>query len=136
VWDTTTVPNGTYFVRVIASDAPSNSAATALTGELDSSAFDIDNTPPAFSGATARLDGTRTIVTFDVKDDQSPIQRVEYSGDGEEWRAVFPVDGIADSRSEHYEVAIEGRISPRGITVRAIDSMNNVATTQIDAPGR
>ena len=26
VWDTTTVPNGTYFVRVIASDAPSNGA--------------------------------------------------------------------------------------------------------------
>jgi hypothetical protein len=34
VWDTTTVPNGTYFLRVKASDLPSNSAATALSGDL------------------------------------------------------------------------------------------------------
>jgi sugar lactone lactonase YvrE len=136
VWDTSTVPNGTYFVRVIASDGPSNSASTALTGELDSAAFDIDNTPPTFSAAAARLDGNRTIVSFDVKDDQSPVQRVEYSDDGEEWRAVFPVDGIADSRSEHYELALAGRIGSRGITIRAIDSMNNVSTTQVDAPQR
>src|SRR5205085_4552697 len=35
VWDTTTIPNGTYFVKIVASDAPSNPMATALTGELD-----------------------------------------------------------------------------------------------------
>ena len=32
VWDTTTVPNGTYFVRIVASDAPSNPLGTALSG--------------------------------------------------------------------------------------------------------
>ena len=133
VWDTTTVPNGTYFVRVIASDASSNSGSTALTGELDSSAFDVDNTPPTLS-ASARLDGTRTVITFDVRDDHSPIQRVEYSVDGEEWKAVFPADGIADSRSEHYELSLDGPIGPRGVTLRAMDSMNNVSTTQVDAP--
>jgi sugar lactone lactonase YvrE len=134
VWDTTTVPNGTYFVRIVASDAAANSPSTALTGELDSSAFDIDNTPPAFTATSARLDGTRTLVSFDVKDDQSPVQRVEYSMNGEEWKAVFPTDGIADSRSEHYEIAVDGRIGARGLTLRAMDSMNNVSTTQVDAP--
>jgi hypothetical protein len=134
VWDTTTVPNGTYFVRVVASDAPSNSSATALTGELDSTAFDVDNTPPVFSSAVARIDGNRTVITVDVKDDQSAIQRVEYSQDGEEWTAVFPTDGIADSRSEHYEIVIEGRLTPRGVTLRALDSMNNISTTQVEAP--
>jgi hypothetical protein len=134
VWDTTTVPNGTYFVRVIASDAPSNPPATALAGELDSAAFEIDNTPPAFSAATARADGGRTIVTFDVKDDHSPIQRVEYSKDGAHWTGVFPADGIADSPAEHYEVTVEGQLGPRGLTLRAADAMNNVATTQVAAP--
>ena len=138
VWDTTTVPNGTYFVRVIASDAPSNSGATALTGELDSNAFDVDNTPPVFSAAVARIDGTRTLVAVDVRDDQSAISKVEYSQNGEEWTAVFPTDGIADSRAEHYEIAIDGRVGPRGITLRAIDAMNNVSTTQVEvsAPAR
>jgi hypothetical protein len=78
----------------------------------------------------------RTIITFDVKDDHSPIQRVEYSQDGQRWRGVFPTDGIADSREEHYELAIDGEIGERGVTLRASDSMNNVATAHADAPRR
>jgi hypothetical protein len=134
VWDTTTVPNGTYFVRVVASDAPSNTLGTALTGELDSSAFDIDNTPPTISVSSVRVDRGRTIITFDVKDDHSPVQRVEFSQDGQRWRGVFPVDGIADSISEHYELTIDGELTERGLALRASDSMNNVATAQVDAP--
>jgi hypothetical protein len=136
VWDTTTVPNGTYFVKVIASDAPSNAPDTALAGELVSSALEIDNTPPEIVMQAVRVEGGRTIVTFDVSDDHSPVQRVEYSQDGREWKAAFPKDGIADSRLEHYEVTIEGAISARGLIIRASDSMNNVATRQIEAPAR
>ena len=33
VWDTTSVPNGTYLVKIVASDAPSNPPGSALTGE-------------------------------------------------------------------------------------------------------
>jgi len=131
VWDTTTVPNGTYFVKIVASDAPSNSVGEMLTGEMDSVAFEIDNTPPTFTIGGTRTDRGRTIVSFDVKDDHSPIQRVEYSIDGQHWRAVFPVDGIADSRGEHYELAVEGTLGERGITLRASDTMNNVASTQV-----
>jgi hypothetical protein len=134
VWDTNTVPNGTYFVKVVASDGPSNPAGTALNGELESSAFEIDNTPPVITIASVRVDRGRTIVTFDVKDDQSPIQRVEFSEDGQRWRAVFPADGIADSRQEHYELAVDGMLTERGLTLRAVDSMNNVETGHVDAP--
>jgi len=134
VFDTTTLPNGTYFVKIVASDAPSNPIGTALAGELDSSAFEIDNTPPDIAVSRVRVDRGRTIITFDVKDDHSPIQRVEFSQDGQRWRGVFPVDGIADSRDEHYELGIEGELGERGLTLRASDSMNNVATTHVDAP--
>jgi hypothetical protein len=40
-----------------------------------------------------RLDRGRTIISFDVKDDHSPVQRVEFSQDGQRWRGVFPVTG-------------------------------------------
>ncbi len=133
VWDTTTVPNGTYFVRVIASDRTSNSTATALSGELDSAAFEIDNTAPVFAQPAVRVDSGRTIISVDVRDDHSPIQRVEFSVDGEAWTPAFPADGIADSRTEHYDIAIDGRVSARGLTLRAMDSMNNVSTTQVVA---
>ena len=79
------------------------------------------------SAACASI-AARTIITFDVKDDHSPIQRVEFSQDGQRWRGVFPVDGIADSRDEHYELAVDGELGDRGLTLRATDSMNNVAT--------
>jgi len=136
VWDTTTIPNGTYFVKIVASDAPSNPLATALAGELDSAAFEVDNTPPTITVTNVRVVGGRTLITFDVKDDHSPIRGVEYSPDGQRWRGVFPVDGIADSREEHYELPIEGELGDRGVTLRASDAMNNVATTHVDAPRR
>ena len=136
VWDTTTVPNGTYFVKVVASDATSNAAGTALAGDMDSVAFEIDNTPPAFALGTVRVDRGRTLVPFDVTDDHSPVQRVEYSQDGARWHALFPVDGIADSRKEHYELSMEGELGERGVTLRATDTMNNVASAQVDAPAR
>jgi hypothetical protein len=136
VWDTTTIPNGTYFVKIVASDSPSNPAGSALTGELDSSAFEVDNTPPTLTVSSVRVDRGRTLITFDARDDHSPIQRVEFSQDGQRWRGVFPVDGIADSRDEHYELAVDGELGERGLTLRASDTMNNVATTHVDAPGR
>ncbi|MCU1383445.1 MAG: hypothetical protein JWL71_2142 [Acidobacteria bacterium] len=136
VWDTTTVPNGTYFVKIVASDAASNPMSTALTGELDSVAFEVDNTPPSIVVGTVRLERGRTIIPFDVKDDHSPVQKVEFSQDGQRWRGVFPVDGIADSREEHYELAVDGELGERGLTLRASDSMNNVETINVAAPRR
>jgi hypothetical protein len=136
VWDTTTIPNGTYFVKIVASDAPSNPISTALSGELDSTAFEVDNTPPSITVSNVRVVSGRTIITFDVKDDHSPIRGVEFSDDGQRWRGVFPVDGIADSRDEHYELPIDGELGERGLTLRASDAMNNVSTAHVDAPAR
>ena len=134
VWDTTIVPNGTYFVRVIASDRPSNPAASALTGERDSAAFQIDHTPPAIVIGTVRAEGARTTLVFDVNDADSPVARVEYSRDGGlRWTAVFPKDGIADSKSEHYELTLDGDLGENGLTIRASDSMNNTDTAHVDA---
>jgi hypothetical protein len=128
------VPNGTYFVRVIASDRPSNPAASALTGERDSAAFQIDHTPPAIVIGTVRAEGARTTLVFDVNDADSPVARVEYSRDGGlRWTAVFPKDGIADSKSEHYELTLDGDLGENGLTIRASDSMNNTDTAHVDA---
>jgi hypothetical protein len=136
VWDTTTVPNGTYFVRVVASDGPSNPAGTALVGELDSVALEIDNTPPNIVIDTVKFEGGRTTVTFDVRDDHSTISRVEFSSDGQRWRGVFPKDGVADSKVEHYELAIDGELGELGLAIRASDVMNNVANGHVDKPSR
>jgi len=128
VWDTTSVPDGTYYVKVSATDAPSNSPATALVGEMESVSFDVDNTAPHVEIQSALRSGSRATIKFIVHDDQSAVQRVEYSLDASRWRVAYPVDGIADSRREQFEVTLdEGDVS-RSVIIRAMDTMNNVAT--------
>jgi hypothetical protein len=128
VWDTTSVPDGTYYVKVIASDAPSNSPATALTGEMESVSFDVDNTPPVVELQSATRTGSKATVKFVVHDEQSAVQRVEYSLDASRWRVAYPVDGIADSRREEFDVTLDDAGNAGSIIIRATDAMNNVAT--------
>ncbi|HEY7187457.1 MAG TPA: hypothetical protein VH436_12975 [Vicinamibacterales bacterium] len=134
VWDTTSVPNGRYLVRVVASDAPSNSATTALTGALESTSFEIDNTPPAITVSSARRDGNRLIITFDARDGNSSIQKAEYSLDGDRWQTVYPKDGIADSKYEQFELSLDGTAPGRGVMLRVSDALNNVAGTEVPTP--
>jgi sugar lactone lactonase YvrE len=130
VWDTTSVPNGTYLVKVVASDNPSNPPGTALAGEMESIAFDIDNAPPAIEVMGLRREGTRSVLSFDVKDDQSAVQRVEFSLDADRWRTIYPKDGISDSRAEQFELLIDADLADKGVILRAVDAMNNVATAR------
>jgi hypothetical protein len=134
VWDTTSVPNGTYVVKIVASDAPGNPPGTALAGERESRSFDVDNTPPRIAVTSVRRDAGRTIVAFTVEDEFSAVQRVEYSLDSDRWRPIYPKDGIADSPSEAFEVAVDGDGADRAIVLRAVDGMNNVATARAEAP--
>jgi len=128
VWDTTSVPDGTYYVKVAATDAPSNSPATALLGEYESVSFDIDNTPPVIEIQSATRAGVRATVRFLVRDEQSAVQRVEYSLDASRWRVAYPIDGIPDSRREEFEVGLDDTEAARSIIIRVTDGMNNVAT--------
>jgi WD40 repeat protein len=128
VWDTTSVPDGTYVVKVSASDALSNSPGAALVGELESVSFDIDNTAPRIELQPATRTGARTTIAFTVRDDQSSVQRVEYSLDASRWRLAYPKDGIADSRREDFEVRLDEGEAARSVIIRATDAMNNVAT--------
>ena len=133
VWDTTSVPDGTYLVKVTASDSPSNSPGTALAGELESVGFDVDNTAPRVEIQGPARAGSRTIA-FVVRDDQSPVQRVEYSLDASRWRLVYPKDGIPDSRREEFEVTLQDGEAGRSVIIRATDAMNNVATAVAAVP--
>lgn len=130
-WDTTSVPDGTYSVKIVASDAPSNAPALALTGELESTAFDIDNTPPVIERIETSARKGRRVVRFRVRDAQSAIARVEYSLDATRWRFAYAVDGLADSREELFEIEVENGATAVPI-VRVTDALNNVATTAIE----
>jgi sugar lactone lactonase YvrE len=134
VWDTSSVPNGRYFVRVVAADTPSNSPTTTLSGAMESTSFDIDNTPPAITVTAVRREGSRVTIAFDVRDTNSAVQKADYSLDGDRWQTIYPRDGIADSRFEQFELVLDGEAGARGVILRAADALNNVASARGEAP--
>ncbi|HEX9760336.1 MAG TPA: hypothetical protein VGA40_05435 [Candidatus Acidoferrales bacterium] len=138
-WDTTTMPDGAYYLKIVASDAPSNPAGSALSAELVSDRFEVDNTPPAVEDLAAevvRFDaaaGRATVrLRFEVRDSYSAIARAEYSLDAGDWMIVFPADRTSDSPHEKYEVTLEG-VTPgeRTIVVRAFDQFDNTSSAKV-----
>jgi YD repeat-containing protein len=147
-WDTTTMPDGAYYLKIVASDAPSNPPAVALKTERESERFEVDNTPPAIEHLEAVRAATGTgsqaaiqsiVVKFSATDPSSSIEKAQYSVDGGEWILLAPTRGISDSRTETYEFTVLG-LAPgeHTIAVRAYDRFENVGAgkTMIQVAGK
>ena len=124
-FDTSQVPDGTYELRIVASDLIDN-PDNPLTASREGVEIQVDNTPPAI---TFTSDGDDVIVR--ITDKMSPIGKVEYSADAQKWIRLMPVDGIADSPDETYRLK-RSAVSGKFVIVRAVDSFYNVATQSIE----
>jgi outer membrane protein assembly factor BamB len=102
-FDSGLVPDGAYFIKVAATDAPSHTPEEALTDERISGRFEVDNTAPRIENLAARLEGQGLHVTFHATDDFSPIRRAEFSVDAGDWQYVEPVGQLSDSKTENYD---------------------------------
>lgn len=131
VWDTSSVPNGTYTVRILASDRLSNPPAAALAGELESQSFDVDNSPPQVAFEAVRRDGEQFVVAFEARDADTALRRVEYSIDARKWEPLFPTDGMLDARVERFELRLDAALAGRAVVIRATDAMNNIGIGQV-----
>jgi hypothetical protein len=131
VWDTSSVPNGTYVLKVAASDRRANPSEAALAGELESSSFEIDNVAPTVQVGSTRREGARFVVAADVRDADSAVTKVEYSLDAQRWQRAFPRDGILDARQETFEIRLEADAAGQTLVIRATDALGNVGTGQV-----
>lgn len=129
-WDTTSTPDGTYVVRVVASDAGANAPGQALTALRDTAPFDVDNAPPRIVVESVTPSGNQTRVRLLVSDAQSTLERVEYRVDAERWQVAYPVDGIADEREERFELTVPAANVDR-LVLRVTDAMQNTATAAV-----
>ena len=135
--DGVSLPDGTYTVKVVASDRSSNPAQQALEGELVSKPLVISNTSPVLELEAPQVEGSRTVLKFKAHSQASVIHQTEYSVDSGEWNILFPEDGIADSGSEQYTLGTEEMGSgEHAITIRVVDSVGNIGTgrTSISIP--
>jgi hypothetical protein len=150
-WDTTTLPDGAYHLKIVASDAPSNPPAVALKAERESDRFEVDNTPPVIEKLSAdtwnRCTGVcseRTLVLeFTARDARSSIDRAQYSVDGGDWILIAPANGVGDAAEEHYKFSLTFTLTgpatsdrEHTVAVRAYDRFENVgsAKTTINVP--
>jgi hypothetical protein len=127
-----TLPDGTYIVRVVASDMPSNPVDMALRGDMESRPFSIDNTPPVSTMKLEGIDKGRVRIAIDAGDQTSTLNQAEVSVDTGEWQAVFPRDGIIDSKSESFTY-LSGELAPgeHVIAFRIYDQNDNAGLAKL-----
>jgi outer membrane protein assembly factor BamB len=127
-WNTESVPDGLYVVRVWASDERVTPHDRALDSTFDSPPFLVDNTRPEV-GELAFRNG---LVTGRARDGASTVTQIEYSIDGNEWRPAPPTDGILDQRVEPFFVRLPSLSGgPHVVTVRALDAADNVGSSRL-----
>ncbi len=131
-WDTQTVPDGVYEVKVLATDAPGNSPETAMTDERLTRTIIVDNTAPRIVDIGAAVDGATVTVTGRLNDDNR-IAGARYQLDSQEVAVVMTAtDGVYDSPDERIK-AVVADLEPGAhvITVAAVDEFGNVARTAV-----
>lgn len=127
-----TLPEGSYRLKVVASDAPSNPYDKFLVGELVSEPFVITNSVPQIEITANQLAGKKADVQFKVRVQTGSLATAEFSVDGGEWLLIFPEDGIADSAQEDYRILTpELAAGEHLIGFRASDRSGNTGTAKL-----
>jgi len=127
-----TLPDGTYIVRIVASDLPSNPTETSMRGEMESRPFSIDNTPPTVTMTRETLEKGKVRIGIEASDPTSTLNQAEVSIDSGDWRPVFPKDGIIDSKSESFSyLSPELPAGEHVIAFRIYDQNDNVGMSRI-----
>ncbi len=132
-WNTDSVPDGRYAIRVWASDEKVTPADRALDFLFESPPFLVDNTKPEIRGL-ATLAATPMRVIGRAHDARSVISAIEFAVDGNEWWPAQPDDGVLDERDEAFTVQLSKALAPGPhiVNVRAWDSADNVGSARIE----
>ena len=129
-WNTDTVGDGLYELKVVVSDERSNPPELVQTSELVSSPFLIDNRRPELR--EVRWNPATQTLSGQAVDAVSPILELSYSIDGGDFFPIAPRDGVLDDTSEDFQVRPPRLPSGSHLAlVRAGDAADNVSTVQL-----
>jgi len=141
-FDSALLPDGSYELKVVASDAPVHTDADALTGEKVSEVFVVDTTPPVpgLLKATMVPGAVHPMIhaTLEARDATSPIAHAEYSIDAGPWQYLEPVGKVSDSLTERYDFTVVVPAATRSVAdakehvlaVRVYDRYENMAAVK------
>jgi hypothetical protein len=135
-WDTATLSEGKYRLRIEASDEMVNPLGNATRSDLVSAPVLVDNTPPVFQSLA--MQGRR--LKARVVDGLGPIVRIDVAIDGRtEFTPLSPVDGIFDTADESVDVdltplLVSAGSGPHIVAVRALDAAGNDVVRDVETP--
>ncbi len=141
-FDSALLPDGSYELKVVASDAPVHTDAEALSGERASEVFVVDTTPPVPGTLTAAMvagSPSKIHATLEARDATSPIAHAEYSVDAGPWQYLEPVGKVSDSLTERYDFTVAVPAATGSVqdakehvlAVRVYDRYENVAAVKV-----
>jgi len=130
-WETASLPEGAYRIRVEATDETVNPPDRTFRHELESAVVLVDNTPPVFRNLAAQ--GRR--VRGDTVDGVGPIARIDVAIDGRnEWHPFLPADGIFDEPVEAFDLDVSSFVGPGNhlVAVRVFDQAGNFVVRDVE----
>ncbi|MFC1763339.1 hypothetical protein ACFL6U_14835 [Planctomycetota bacterium] len=133
-WNTRTVEDGRYELRIVASDAPDNNPDVALTASRISDVLVVDNSGPVVRGHYVEKSGPLSILGLVIRDTFSLIDRLEYTvNSNKNWRAAIPEDLVYDSQEEDFRLVLED-LDPGEhlVSIRVKDSLGNTTYKSFD----
>jgi hypothetical protein len=130
-WDTTTMPDGAYYLKIVGSDSPSNPPDQALSNEREADRFEIANTPPRIENLHAQqLARRKSSDAASVA--RAAIEHAQYSVDAGDWLVVFPTGLLSDSPKETYKIQLSGlALGEHTIAVQVSDRFANTTAAKI-----
>jgi hypothetical protein len=132
-WDTSTMPDGAYYLKIVASDSPSNPRDQALNDERESDRFEVANTPPRIEALRAESHSPTATVTFEaISAGGEALARAQYSLDASDWQIVYPVGLLSDSPKQSYRIQLT-HLAPgeHTIAVQIADRFDNATSAKV-----
>ncbi len=131
-WDAETMPTGWYQVKVVASDRENNNKNEALEAFRNSRSFPVSHVPPKVSVRVLRTAKKGAVVEAIGSDPLLRLTKAKYSLNGKDWKAVFPVDGLFDSKKETIRFQLQD-LEPGNhvVVLRVQDAAGNVGVGDV-----
>lgn len=128
-WDTRSVADGRYQVKVEASNAAANPVGEGKSANRVSDTVVVNNTPPTIGDIKTTIDGNTVTVKLRAVDRVGTIAAVDYAVDSsQDWQAATPLDTMFDSPDASATLTA-AKLAPGAheIALRVTDNRGNQA---------
>ena len=133
-FDTSLLPDGIYWLKVVATDSVSN-PVDPLSSSAISEPFLICNATPKIAFSSKTAPGANSLIMFEGSVSQTliSITAVQYRVDGGDWVAATPKDGIFDSSRESFSFIVSSPAAgKRTIEVEAFNSAGQKSVEKME----